>query len=321
MDRSVRRTVLVLAAVVLLLTAGCLGGGGPETQSNMGGNGNGNGNGDAGADAAAESDGYGGVQASQRSIIRTGSVDLEVDDFDDAQQGLLGTVRDYGGFVSGSEVETHQRHNETYKSGQIVVRVPQENFTTVVDQAQTLGDLQSVNVESEDVTEQLVDIEARLSNLRAERDRLRALYQNASDTEAVLDAQEELSDVQEELERLEAERQSLERRVALSTLRVELRERPPEPAPTEGEDETSVVAAFLASVDGVVNSLETLVVAIAYALPYLAVYVPLIGGALYGVVRLRRWRRGPSPPVTPDPAETGDDASPARDDDGDEQTE
>ena len=344
MNRSPRTVALVVIAAVLLLTAGCLGGGGPDSQATSGGNGNGNGNGN-GADQSDEA-GAGadraGVQASQRSIIRSGSVELEVDDFDDTQQMLTRTVREHGGFVSDSRIETNERDNESYKSGEIVFRVPQENFSVVVNQTQTMGDLQSVDVESEDVTDQLVDLNARLENLRAERERLRALYENASDTEAVLEVQDELSDVQEEIETLEAEQKALERKVALSTLRVQMREPMPDSDPIDAEDwtDTPVLVAFLESINDVIASVQTLIVAVAYALPYLVVYVPLIGGAFYGVMRLRRWRNGSSSPPAVNHIGTADgtvedepngqngaseEDSPAKDDDssgdGDESTE
>jgi len=331
MDSSPRSVALVVLAAVLLLTAGCLGGGGPGAQADGGGNGNGNGNGNENDDAAAQSQEVGAdadrgeIQASQRSIIRSGSVELEVDDFDDTRRTLTGTVREYGGFVSNSRIETNERDNETYKSGEIVVRVPKGNFSIVVNQTRTLGDLQSVNIESEDVTDQLVDLNARLENLRAERERLRALYGNATDTAAVLDVQDELS--------LEAEKKSLERRVALSTLRVQMREPQPDSEPIDAEDwtDTPVPVAFLESVNDVLTSLQTLIVAIAYALPYLVVYVPLIGGAFYGVVRLRKWRSGSASPPVANPIGTADETvqdvgnSPAADDDspedGDESAE
>ena len=336
MNRSPRGVALVVIAAMLLLTAGCMGGGGPGEQANGGGNGNGNasGNGNGNAAAADQSEEVGatadrgGIQASQRSIIRSGSVELEVNDFDDTQQTLTRTVREHGGFVSDSRIETDERDNETYKSGEIVVRVPQQNFSLVVEQAQAMGDLQSVNIESEDVTDQLVDLNARLENLRAERERLRALYENASDTAAVLDVQDELSDVQEEIETLEAEQKSLERQVALSTLQVRMREPQPDSEPIDAEDwtDTPVLVAFLESVNNAVASVQTLIVAIAYALPYLVVYVPLIGGAFYGVMRLRRWRSGSSSAPVTTPIGTADEGdSPSEDDDspedGDESTE
>jgi chromosome segregation ATPase len=123
----------------------------------------------------------------------------------------------------------------------------------------------------------LVDLEARLSNLRAERDRLRTLYERANTTEDVLAVQRELSEVQGEIERLEAQKRSLEQRVAYSTLTVELRE--PGPVRDYVREEwydTPVLEAFLESVNGVLVVGRALVVAFAYALPYIvAFFAPL----------------------------------------------
>jgi hypothetical protein len=130
----------------------------------------------------------------------------------------------------------------------------------------------------------VVDLQARLENLRAERDRLRTLYERANTTEDVLAVEERLSDVQTEIERTEAGLQNLERQVAYSTITVHLSEpRPDRPAPDQWYD-TPVIAAFLESVEGVGVALRALVVAGAYAAPYLLVFLTpfvLAGGLLY----------------------------------------
>jgi hypothetical protein len=177
----------------------------------------------------------------------------------------------------------------------VIVRVPSENFDALVADARALGRVESAETNSRDVSGQLVDIEARLESLRAERDQLRTLYRQANTTDDVLAVQRELSDVQREIERLEAHQRSLEDRVAYSTLTLRLEEPRPRPdrvAPDRWYD-TPVVAAFLESISGVVVVARVLVAGFAYAVPYLVVFgVPaaFVGGA---VLRCgRRFRRG-----------------------------
>jgi hypothetical protein len=259
------------------------------------------------AAVAADTDGDSGAGdggASQatddRAIVRTGTVVVEVDDFESARSTLTTTVREYGGYVSDSREDRREIDNETWTRGEVVVRVPSEEFDALVDDARALGTVESVETNSRDVTDQLVDVGARLENLRAERDRLRTLYDRANTTEDVLAVQRELSDVQQEIERLEARQQSLRDRVAFSTLTVRLEEPRPTPdrvAPDRWYD-TPVVSAFLQSVDGVAVAARALVVGVAFALPYLVVFgvlVVLVGGAVlrYGG-RLRRGRGGGS---------------------------
>lgn len=279
-----------------MLTAGCsggaqLGGGGDAGAESAALTGDA---GEAEAEAAEKGDGGagGGVpQARQQAIIRTGQVDLRVEDFDAARRNLTTTVQRLGGFVSDSRVDVSRVDNSTYETGRIVVRVPRENFSRMMTRARAAGEVRSVQTNSEDVGEQLVDLSARLENLRAERDRLRQLYRNASDTEDVLAVEERLSDVQGEIERIEARKQSLERQVALSTIRIELREPRPEPGPIDPDRwfDTPVLVAFLESVNGVITSLRAVVVATAFALPYAVVYGPPVAGVAYAVYR---WRRG-----------------------------
>lgn len=304
MSNARSRAVLSIVFVAIVVLAGCGGAGGGAAS---GGGGGGGGGGDGGAAPAeieaqtqvARSGGAGGggggggsdasaanVQA--RALIQTGRVSLEVERFDRARQNITQTTERYGGFVSDSRREVHRVDNKTYTTGELVLRVPQTNFSTVMDRVQAEGKVLEASTSTEDVTDQLVDLEARLRNLKAERDQLRELYKRANTTEDVLAVQRRLSDVQEEIERVEARKQSLERRVALSTIRVELREPRPEPDPDPIEQwyDVPVVKAFLDSVDGVVVTLRALVVLVAYALPYLVVF-----GIPITVVAYLVWRR------------------------------
>jgi len=298
MDRQ--RPIAVLF-VVLVLLAGCSGAGGDggaaggadtaaieetsleaERAADAGGDG-GDGSGGDAADGAAATSGD-GTDATGRSIIRTGAVELRVDDYETAQANLTAAVEARGGYVSDSTQRVHDRGEATWTSGRVVLRVPAENFSDTMTAVEAEGRVVESSTSTEDVTEQVVDLQARLDNLRAERDRLRTLYERANDTEDVLAVERRLSEVQTEIERTEARLQNLERRVAYSTITVEMSEpRPDRPAPDQWYD-TPVLAAFLESVHGVGVVLRAAVVAFAYAAPYLVVFLTPIAvttGLLY----------------------------------------
>ena len=294
-----KRMALAVGLALLLVSAGCSaglpgsGGDGGRAPTNGAGGGDG---GDAGArsdgglaqDAADGGDGTGDGSLpalQEREIIYTGRVVLEVDDLGRARQNLTAAARERGGFVSDGRVQLHRVDEQRYRTGVVVLRVPRENFSALMARVEAGGTVLNSETSSQDVTDQLVDIEARLNSLRAERDRLRALFARANETEDVLAVERRLSEVQTEIERLEARQQSLERRVAYSTITVELREERPEPVLEQWYD-VGVVGAFLESVDGVVVTARALAVALAYAAPYLLAFgVPLgIAGAVV-------WRR------------------------------
>jgi uncharacterized spore protein YtfJ len=287
-----RRTLLVVAVVLMLGLAGCSGMGGSDGVQS--GNGDGA---EQAADAGGNGNGAGGsgeasvqpLQAQQRQVIKTGEVRLRVNDTERASQSVQDLAAERGGFVSARNREANERYNETWETERIVIRVPGEEFEATVAEIETLGEVRSVETNTEDVTEQLVDIEARLENLRAERDRLRELYDEANETEDVLAVQRELADVQEEIERLEARKKALERDVAYSTITVHLAEEPPEspePEPEAAWYDTGLVAAFLESVSGVTTTLRAMAVATAYLAPYLIVF----GTPVVGIVAYQRYR-------------------------------
>lgn len=288
-----RRTLLSVVVVLLVVLAGCNAGG------NVTG---GSGGADSGAELASTSaadfdaetessqEQATGDQATTRRVIRTGEVRLRVDDYDATRTNLTAAVRSHGGYVSDSRQEVHRDDNRSWTTGELVLRVPQDNFSTMFERAKAAGELRSASTSEEDVTDRLVDLEARLSNLRAERERLRELYGDANETEDVIAVERRLSEVQGEIERTEAQLQTLEKRVAYATIRVSLAEPAPDRPfePPERWYDVPLFEAFLESVAGVGVALRAVAVGAAYALPYLLVFgVPLVAlGA--GV---RRWRR------------------------------
>jgi hypothetical protein len=302
-----RRRVVAVAVVALVLLAGCAGAGNdggeaasgePRAQQSGGDAGGDGGNGgDTGLDFD-QSEGEGGDAATSgasaavqnRAIIKTGTVRVEVDNATETRARLGSRVAELGGYTAGSDVTRHQENNETWQEGYVVVRVPSENFSAMIEAANADATVLSEQTETEDVTDQLVDLNARLENLRAERNQLRELYNRSNSTEDVLAVQERLSDVQGEIERLEAQQRSLQDRVAFSTLRIEYQEPRPEFAQIEQTNfyEQSPLEALGNSIATLVRVARTLFLAGVIVLPWLAVAaVPV--GLLTVIVRRFLW--------------------------------
>lgn len=312
MARNTRRWLLALALASLVVLAGCSGSGGDAASK-------------ATVDDATASEGartqsaasgtstpeFEGqnAQMGQRALIRTGTVEVRVDDYDAARRNLTRETRRLGGFVSDSAEQVHTDANRSWTTGKLVLRVPKNNFSALLSRAKRAGEVRDASTSAKDVTKQLVDVEARLENLKAQRGKLRELYREANDTDTVLDVQERLSAVQSEIERLEARRKSLRRKVAYSTIRVRLNERPPErDGPGDAGSswyDTGPLAAFLASVEGVAVVARGLAVGLAYAAPYALAFGVPVGGAV-AVWRRRRSDESAGASL-PDPPESSPD--------------
>lgn len=289
------RALLAIGMALLIVLAGCggsapvSGGGGAPQSANSGAGGGSDGGDDAASGKEPAADSSRSSVLASRARIRTGEIRLQVEDYDAARSKLTTLVESHGGYVSDSAEQTHSHANATWTTGHVVLRVPSEDFSAVFAAAKGQGTVLSSSTGSKVVTDRLVDIEARLSNLRAQRARLRDLYERANDTEDVLRVSEKLSQVQGEIERLKAQKRSLENRVAYATVTVQLREDAPDsdpgPAPRQWH-ETGVIAAFLESVSGVATVLRALVVGLAYVAPYALVF----GAPVAGLVFLYRRR-------------------------------
>jgi hypothetical protein len=170
------------------------------------------------APAATSGTGSGnGAAIPGQYIIRSGTLELEVNDVDSATSSARAQVQAAGGYVSASDESTKEdRHIAT-----ITYRVPVDRWQEVVTSLRGLaGKVIRENTQAEEVTAQVVDLGARIDNLRASETSIREIMTRAGSIDDVLSVQERLSSVQEEIERLVAQQQDLTGRAGLGTLAV-----------------------------------------------------------------------------------------------------
>lgn len=155
-----------------------------------------------------------------RMIIYTARVSMEVEDVEAAVNEIQSIAEGLGGFVQRIAVSSGAR-----KSGVITIRVPQERFYHALDLVRRIGNVTDMEVSGQDVTEQYIDLEARLRNAEMEEERLLAILEKATDVEDMLKIEKELMRVREMIESIKGQLQYLERRVQYSTISVYLEER------------------------------------------------------------------------------------------------
>ncbi|HEX2057179.1 MAG TPA: DUF4349 domain-containing protein [Actinomycetota bacterium] len=150
-------------------------------------------------------------------VIKTADLQLEVGD------GRLGaTLREgraiaegAGGFVLSTSVDGVDR-----RRGEFTIRVPAERFEETLTALEELGTIAGEDVRGEDVSQEFVDLEARLRNATAQEEVLFRLYDRSSTIGDTIRVQRELEDVQLEIERLRGRLRFLEDRTDLSTISV-----------------------------------------------------------------------------------------------------
>ena len=157
---------------------------------------------------------------SEKQVIKNATLSLVVKKIDDAVEGIRSAAENADGFIENASV--YESGGNT-KSGRVVVRVPADRFEETVGVIKALAiKVSREDINARDVTEQMVDLKARLDNARAEEKQYLAIMKRASKVEDVLKVTERLYQVRERIERLEGQITYLSRQVAMSTITVNL---------------------------------------------------------------------------------------------------
>ncbi|MGC4865066.1 DUF4349 domain-containing protein [Micromonospora sp. DT53] len=255
--------------------------------------------GDAGRDAAAgapEGAGAGApdLRVDQRAIIYTGTMRVQVDDVDSAARAATAMVTRAGGFVGGD-----QRHSADADAvAELELRVPAAKFTDVVEDIAKLGRQQSREINTQDVTEETVDLDARITSQRARVESARRLLARATSITDLVSLENELGRREADLASLEAKKRRLADLTALSTITVSLAG--PAAKTTGEEADTGFLAGLKGGWKAFVVSMTVLLTVLGALLPFLvALGVPV--AVLLVVLRRRRKPRAPVAPVSAPP--------------------
>jgi hypothetical protein len=166
----------------------------------------------------------------ERKVIRDAELTIEIDAPTDAQRKLASVAESHGGFVVTSESRQDSRANGS-RSAQVVVlemRVPAAQFDAVINAAHGIGGrVSGEKIAGKDVTEEYIDLEARLRAQRALETQVLEIMKRAQRVSDALEVNAQLAQVRSEIERLEGRRRFLENQSSLSTIKITLE--PPAP--------------------------------------------------------------------------------------------
>ncbi len=162
--------------------------------------------------------GGGADESVERLVIQTAQVSILVKDVRAAAKAVADFAIAAGGFV----VESNLYKNDIAPRGTVVVRVPAAKFTSGLLEMKALGEVQSENTNGTDVTEEYVDLNARLRNLQATEKQFLAILTKAEKITDILAVQQELSRVRGEIESFQGRIKYLKQSADLSSITVNL---------------------------------------------------------------------------------------------------
>ena len=239
------------------------------------------------------------------TVVRTGSLDIQVakHGFSSAFSAAADVARQAGGFVvtaqsgpapavvdsgsgaaAGATVPASPSTGDTAAPtwGQLLIRVPGTHFDDARKQLEGLGTVGQEQLAGQDAGGQLADLTARLVDLHAQQEQLRALLKKTSNTADVLAIQSQIATIQQQIDGLTAQLNGLHNQVTLATLTVTVHE-PPVVVPGPGSVLSQRIAQARRGVEAVLGGI---LVVLAYAGP-LAL---LAGMGAVGVAAHRRRR-------------------------------
>jgi uncharacterized protein DUF4349 len=150
-------------------------------------------------------------------IVRTGTLEVEVANVDAAVAASRAGIAALGGYVSSSE----EAAGEDAPTASVTFRIPADRWDDALAVIRGVAtETRHAQVDTQAVTSQVVDLGARITNLRASEAALQKIMEQATKIPDVLDVQAKLSDVRGEIERLVAQKAALEEQAAYATLTV-----------------------------------------------------------------------------------------------------
>jgi len=160
------------------------------------------------------------VPMTDRKVTKNGSLDLLVKSADDAVKGIGAVALSHKGFVDNSNI---YEIAEGVKQGSVTIRVPGDSFAQAMEDLKRLAvKVKNENSNSQDVTAQYVDLEARLKNMKAEEIQYQEIMKKAVKIEDILNVSQRLYTVRGQIEQAQGEMNYLSRQVEMSTITVSL---------------------------------------------------------------------------------------------------
>jgi hypothetical protein len=209
-------------------------------------------------------------------LVRTGEASLQVDSLENGIARVREVARRTNAVIANTSMEGGR---EKTRAASLELRIPSEHFDEAVNGLAPIGKVESVSVSVQDVGEEFVDVQARMTNARRLEQRLIELLANRTGKLAdVLTVERELARVREEIERYEGRMRYLRTRASVSTLSIAIHE--PYPIVAEHPGERPMRDAF-------VQAWRNLVGVTAGIIASLGVIIPL-GILIGGLVLLGR---------------------------------
>ncbi|MGI8468289.1 MAG: DUF4349 domain-containing protein [Pyrinomonadaceae bacterium] len=208
-----------------------------------------------------------------RKIIRNAEMTLEADSPDEAQAKITAIAESKGGFVIESQKQINDTKATKTDVVTMTVRVPSAKFDESLEEIRKASNRVIVEtIKGQDVTEEFIDVEARLKTQKALEAQFLEIMKQAKTVDEALDVQSKIADVRGEIEKVEGRKHFLENQSAFSTLKIRLQSPAAFSASSSGFF-YQIKQAFASGFDAALSFILILITIIIALLPFLILVV------------------------------------------------
>jgi hypothetical protein len=225
---------------------------------------------------------------SQRKIIKSASITVYVENFEQILASSIGLAQKYGGYVENSSISSHNTR-ELSREAYISIRIPEASLIDAIDEIKSFGKCQNENISGQEITESYFNTNARVRNLKHQEERLLEILNMAKNVDEVLRIENELNRVRTEQDQLTGQLKAWDKMVQLSLININLIEQQPSKEKLMGISLNALLEkvreGLIAALNEIINGLILLAHLIGIILP-VAVIIAVLFKIFLIVIRL-----------------------------------
>lgn len=229
-----------------------------------------------------------------RKLIKTVSMNVETEEFDELVSKLKQRVGELGGYIEKSEMRGNAYYSDS-RWADITIRVPSDKLEGFVNEVAQISNITWKSENVDDITLNYVDVESRKNALEIEQERLLALLEIAESVEDVIAIESRLSEVRYEMQSYASQLLVYDNQVDYSTIYLsisEVQRLTPQEKPGMLE---RIATGFADNLSGAAALIENVIVAVIVLIPYWGVMVALVLAVVFickGISKLEKKKKG-----------------------------
>lgn len=210
----------------------------------------------------------------KRRVIYRATLDMIVEDLKTASNRLQQALDSHQGYIAQAKSQNVSQENP---EGEWTVRVPVEHFTTFLNQLEQIGGITRQTIETDEVTDQYVDLQARIKNEKRLEERVLDLLSKAQDRmSAVLELEKEVSQIRENIERMEGRLRYMTDKTDFATITLAMQQRVEQQTPQLASFSQRVSESWASMSQGTAGWLQGILLFLIETLPRIVIAAVLL---------------------------------------------